>query len=234
MKCMIIEDEFLALKQMESYVQQTPFLSLCGSASNAQEALEMYHQIQPDLLFVDINLPDLNGMEFVKSLNDSCLVIFTTAYSEYAIDSYKVDAVDYLLKPISYIDFLKSTHKARKRHENASATNKSNQEKHLFIKSGYRLVRINLANIKYIEGMREYVRIHLAEGNTLTCLKSMKSLEEILPANKFIRIHRSYIVNIEQVESIERQRIIFDKNIYIPVGEQYKEKWEEFIEKYSL
>ncbi len=231
MKCMILEDEHLALKQMQRYVEQTPFLTLVASEANSLNAYKVYHNAKPDLLFLDINMPELNGMEFVKSLKNPCMLIITTAYSEYAIEGYKVDAVDYLLKPISYTDFLKAVEKARKIHElkQIPAETISNSARCLFVKSGYRLIRIKFSEIKYIEGMREYVRIHMQGGDSVMTLMSMKSLEEHLPKDLFMRVHRSYIVNLDKVTVVERQRIIFDNNVVIPVGEQYKEVFNDYI-----
>lgn len=233
LKAIAIDDEPLALKQMQTYIEKTPFLSLIGTASNAMEGLELFHKYNPDLLFVDINMPELNGMDMVKSLNSSTLIIFTTAYSEYAVDGFKVDAVDYLLKPIGYTDFLKAANKALQLYElkNSPEEIVSGDNQSLFVKSEYRLVRIKFSDIKYIEGMREYVRIHLADGSAVMTLLSIKSLEDKLPKEHFMRVHRSYIVNLDRIAVIERQRIIFDKDIYIPISEQYKEIFEDYIKK---
>lgn len=236
LKCLILDDEPLALKQMETYVEKTPFLSLAASSKNPVEAIRLYHEHQPDLLFVDINMPELNGIDFVKALNTNCMIIFTTAYSEYAIDGFKVDAVDYLLKPISYPDFLKAASKAKQLHElkNLSEESVSGDNQYLFVKSEYRLIRIKFAEIKYIEGMREYVRIHLTDGSNIMTLLSMKSLEERLPKDSFMRIHRSYIVNLAKITIIERHRIVFDKKTYIPISDQYKEAFDNYINKNFL
>jgi two-component system, LytTR family, response regulator LytT len=181
-------------------------------------------------------MPDLSGMDFVKSLPEKPYIIFTTAYSEYAIEGYKVDAVDYLLKPISYKDFLKAANKIKNLVELKgvkSETVKTARE-HLFVKSEYRLVRIELSEIKYIESMHEYVRIHLANDKPVMTLLSMKSIEEQLPPERFLRVHRSFIVNMERIKVIERFRIIFDNNVFIPVSDQYKTRFQEFINKNFL
>jgi two-component system LytT family response regulator len=229
---MILDDEPLALKQIQTYIQQTPFLTSVAASSDAIEAISLYEKEKPDLLFIDINMPELNGIDFVKSLPAPCLIIFTTAYSQYAIEGFKVDAVDYLLKPIGYPDFFRAANKARKLYEleNFSAKQDMDNE-YLFVKSEYRLVKLKLSDIKYIEGMREYVRIHLADDIKVITLLSMKALEDRLPKEKFMRVHRSYIVNLEKITVIERQRIVFDKTTYIPVSEQYKETFENFINK---
>ncbi len=235
-KCITIDDEPLALKQMADFIRQTPFMELVGECSSAFDAMEVLTQHQVDLMFVDINMPGLSGMEFIKSLEERPEVIFTTAYSEFAIEGFKVDALDYLLKPIGYNDFLKAAHKALNYFETqAKASNSGGgDEEYLFVKSEYKIVRIRLADIKYIEGMREYVRIYITTGKPVMSLMSMKSLEEKLPINSFMRVHRSFIVNLNHITTIERSRIIFDKDVYIPIGDLYKEKFQEYIDKHFL
>lgn len=233
-KCIAIDDEPLALKQMASYVEKTPFLELVESFEGALEAMEYLDNNSIDLMFVDINMPDLNGLEFVKSLKQKPRVIFITAYSQYALEGFKVDAIDYLLKPIGYADFLKSANKAKEWFDIQTTEQpeiKSDRE-FLIIKSEHKLIRISLTDIKYIEGMREYVRFHLAGQKPIMSLMSMKKLEAILPREEFMRIHKSYIVNLNKITVIERQRIIFDNEVYIPISDQYKAKFQEYIDKY--
>lgn len=235
--CLILDDEPLALKQMQGYVERTPFLSLAGTATTAAEAEEKVFEAAPDLLFADINMPGMSGMEFVKSLNEMIPVIFTTAYSEYAVDGFKVNAIDYLLKPIGYIDFLKAANKAKQFYElrqHAENPTISKDDACLFVKSEYRLVRIKFVDIKYIEGMREYVRIHLSDGTNIMTLLSMRVLEEKLSPYNFMRVHRSYIVNLDKITVVERQRIVFGKNCYIPIGEHYKDDFEQYVSKNFL
>ena len=232
-KCVAIDDEPLALKQIGAYLERTPFFETIALCSNAFEALKFIREGEVDLLFVDINMPDLNGLDFVRSLERKIPVIFTTAYSEYAIDGFQVDALDYLLKPISYASFLKSANKAKTWFD---VNHKSNevvqpQMDYLFVKSEHRLIRILLSDIKYIEGSNEYIIIHLMKEKPLTTLMRMKNIESMLPENQFMRVHRSFIVNLNQVKVIERNRIIFDEKIYIPVGEQYKENFQRFLDK---
>jgi len=229
-KCLAIDDEPLALQQIAGYIQQIPFLKLEAQCTNAFEALKVLESKSIDLMFVDINMPDLNGLEFVKSLEQKPLLIFTTAYSEYALEGFKVDAIDYLLKPFYFSEFSKAVQKAHNQFElrqNAKEVLDSNND-YLFIKSEYKLVRINLADILYIEGMKEYVRIHLAGQKPVMSLLSMKSLEEKLPEKRFMRVHRSYIVNLDKIITVERFRIVFD-NVHIPVSENYKEKFQAFL-----
>ena len=235
-KCLAIDDEPLALKQISSYIDKIPFFETVGLCQSAFEAMEHLEKNEIDLMFVDINMPDLNGMDFVKSLTVKPQIIFTTAYSEYAIDGFKVDAIDYILKPISYDTFLKSANKAKtwfeinqKQPETIQATKDC-----LFVKSEYKLIRIMLADIKYIESANEYIQIHLVNDQPVTTLIRLKSMEEQLPKDKFMRVHRSFIVNLDRVTEIERNRIIFDHKVYIPIGDQYKENFQAFIDKTFL
>ena len=232
-RCIAIEDEPLALKQLIGYIEKTPFLSLIGQFKNAFTALQFLQAGEVDLIFVDINMPDLNGMDFVKSLEKAPKVIFTTAYSEYAVEGFKVDALDYILKPIAYADFLRSANKAQQwfdMQEKTTLEFKAEKD-FLLIKSEHKIIRINFSDIQYIEGMREYVRFHLVGQKPIMTLMSMKSLEETLPNSVFMRVHRSYIVNLEKITVIERFRIIFDSDVFIPVSEQYKAKFQEYLDK---
>jgi DNA-binding LytR/AlgR family response regulator len=235
-RCIAIDDEPLALKKMGDYIEKTPYLETVALCESAFQAIEIIQNTPIDLMFVDINMPDLSGMDFVKSLNEKPVLIFTTAYSEYAIEGFKVDALDYLLKPIEYNDFLRAANKARKHIEGYSKKPEQLQlkEQQLFIKSEYKIVKINLPDIKYIESMREYVRIHLINSKPVMTLISMKKLEEFLPKEIFMRVHRSFIVNLNRITTIERNRIIYDDNVYIPVSEQYREEFKRYIDKYFL
>ena len=235
-RCIAIEDEPLALRQMEKYIEKTPYLQLCGSFESALEAMNAVNEETIDLIFTDINMPDLSGMEFVKSLVNPPKIIFTTAYEEYALEGFKVDALDYLLKPIGYSDFLKAANKAKTWFDSQSKPTESVQsnDQFLFIKSEYKVIRVNFADIKYIESMREYVRIHLLQQKPIMSLMSMKKIEEFLPASQFMRVHRSYIVNLHKVSTIEKSRIIFDGKVYIPISEQYKEKFQRFLDEFFL
>jgi two-component system LytT family response regulator len=187
-------------------------------------------------MFVDINMPDLNGMDFVKSLKNKPQVIFTTAYSEYAMDGFAVDALDYILKPISYAGFLKSVNKAKSWFElnEKQADSVQTTVDCIFVKSEYKLIRILLSEIKYIESSNEYIKIVLVNGDPITTLIRLKVMEEQLPKDKFMRVHRSFIVNLDRVNVVERNRIIFDHNIYIPIGDQYKDNFQAFVDKTFL
>jgi two-component system LytT family response regulator len=233
---MAIDDEPLALQQVAGYINKLPFLELVAQCSNAFTAIKIIENQEIDLMFVDINMPDLNGLEFVKSLSKKPLLIFTTAYSEYAIEGFKVDAMDYLLKPFSFAEFSKAANKAHTQFELIKNSKKDpenieSNDEFLFIKSEYKLLRINLNDIIYIEGMKEYVRIHQDKQIPVMTLLSMKSLEEKLPSDRFMRVHRSYIVNLRKVSTIERFRIVYPDKTRIPVSDNYKEKFQEFLEK---
>ncbi|MBK7626172.1 MAG: response regulator transcription factor [Bacteroidales bacterium] len=236
MKCLAIDDEPLALKQIGSYIKKTPFLELVSLCNNPFSAMEFIAENHVDLLFVDISMPDLSGMDFVKSLTIKPLVIFTTAYSEYAIDGFKADAIDYLLKPIGYKDFLRAANKANSMFElkTTHSEQKEVTRDHLFVKSDYKIIRIEFSDIKYIESVHEYVRIHLLDDKPVMSHISLKSIEEQLPASSFLRVHRSFIVNSARIKMIERNRIVFDNNVYIPVSDQYKANFQKFLSSHSL
>jgi len=235
-RCLAIDDEPLALRQIADYIKKTPFLKLAGQCESASKAIELLGNIPVDLMYVDINMPDLNGMDFVKSLEKPPKIVFVTAYSEYALEGFRVNAIDYLLKPVSYVDFLKSANKVKSwfdAHEQAPDEVKSDKD-FLFIKSEYKIIRLNFNDIKYVEGMSEYIRIHLTGSKPVMTLLSMKAIEEQLPSERFMRVHRSYIVNLEKISVIERSRIVFEGNVYIPVSDQYKAKFQSFIDKNYL
>ena len=184
-----------------------------------------------NVIFVDINMPDLNGMDFVKSLENPPCIVFVTAYSEYAVEGFRVDALDYLLKPVSYSDFLRSANKVIKwlNMQQRNTSQISSDKDFLFIKSDYKLLRINFSDIRYIEAMNEYIRIHLTNSKPVLTLTSMKLIENQLPVDRFMRVHRSYIVNLSKITVVERNRIVFDGKIYIPVSEQYNNKFQKYI-----
>jgi len=235
-KCLSIDDEPLALQQIGAYIEKTPFLEPVALCLSAFEALKYLENNEVDLMFVDINMPDLNGMDFVKSLTKKPQVIFTTAYSAYAMEGFQVDAIDYILKPISYAVFLKAANKAKTWFElnHKPAETIQTTADCIFVKSEYKLIRILLSEIKYIESSNEYIQIHLTNEDPITTLIRLKVIEEQLPKDKFMRVHRSFIVNLDKVKMIERNRIVFDHNIYIPVGDQYKEGFQAFIDKTFL
>lgn len=232
-KCIAIDDEPHALRQLAEYIEAVPYLSLEGSFESAFDACNFLHDNAIDLIFVDINMPDINGIDFVKSLSKNVKIVFITAHSEFAYDGFQLDAADYLLKPISFIDFLKSVNKVNERYfqQNSSLPEIHQNRDYLFIKSEYRVIRINFKDIKYIESKREYVKIFLEGSEPITTLMSIKKLEETLPGNMFMRVHRSFIVNLDKITVVERNRIVFDNKVYIPISENYGEKFQEYMEK---
>lgn len=238
-RCAVIDDEPLALGLMASYVKKTPFLELVGSYSSAVQAMQEMHDNPVDLIFLDIQMPELNGLDYSRMISPQTRVVFTTAFNQYALDGYKVNAIDYLLKPISYPDFLLAANKAqewfRLVEQSQQSEKKENQDEKLsiFVKSDYKLIRIELKNILYVEGLKDYVKIY--EDNTgrpVISLMSMKAMEEMLPADRFMRVHRSYIVQKEKIRIIEHNRIVFG-NTYIPIGDSYKQAFQDFLNKRS-
>lgn len=245
-RILVIDDEPLALQQLAAYATKIPYFEIVGECLSAIEAREIMDNEQVDAIFVDINMPDINGMDFVRSLAAPPIVVFTTAYSEYAVDGYKVDAVDYLLKPFSLDDFRRAAMKVKKRyelennvgmapapHQNAmqqtGAPLPSASNDDLFLKTDHRVVRVDISTIRYIEGMSEYLKVHIMDQRPLIVLLSMKKMEEHLPSH-FLRIHRSYIVNMRQVQEVTKNRVVMDKDTYLPVGDIYKESLSKYLE----
>jgi two-component system, LytTR family, response regulator LytT len=227
-----IDDEPLALKLVAGYIERTPSLNLLGKFENPLEAMAFVSGSGVDLIFIDIQMPGLTGIEFTRSLLKGPKVIFTTAYEKYAFEGFKLDVVDYLLKPFSYEEFLKAVQKAERSillEKKIPGKIESNSE-FLFIKSDYKIKRINFNDILYIEGLKEYVKIFTQnEPVPVLSLTSLKLLETKLPPEKFMRVHRSFIVNLHKIDTIARSRIIFGKT-YIPVGDQYKEKFQGYLD----
>ncbi len=233
--CLIVDDEPLALNLIEGYVKKTPFLQLAGKCSSAFEVLEKIGSEKIDLLFLDIQMPGLTGMELSRSLKNGPKVIFTTAFEEYALEGFKVDAIDYLLKPFNYEEFLKAANKARE--WIAALEGKKTEEgdtNTLFVKSEYKLVKIDLQKVLYIEGLKDYAKIYLKDQTRpVMSLMSLKSLDEQLPASRFMRIHRSFIINLEKIDLIERNKVVIG-NTSIAVADAYKETFQEYLTKRSM
>ncbi|HBK29626.1 MAG TPA: DNA-binding response regulator [Parabacteroides sp.] len=227
--CAIVDDEPLAATLLESYVLKTPFLELKGKYSSAVDAMPALHDSPVNLLFLDIQMPELNGLEFSKLLPSDTKIIFTTAFDQYAIDSYRVNALDYLLKPISYSDFLHSVQKAQEWFEKMMPP-----LNRIFVKTEYKLLQIGLDDILYIEGLKDYVKIFLeSDPRPVLSLISMKAVEDMLPSDRFVRVHRSFIVQPEKIKVIERNRIVFGKE-YIPISDNYKQHFFDFLAKHSI
>lgn len=235
LNCLIVDDEPLALDLLESYVKRTPFLNLIGRCGSALEVLQRIREESVDLIFLDIQMPELSGLELSRILGGQIRIIFTTAFEQYALEGFRVDALDYLLKPVSYPEFLKSADKALKWFEmKGNAQAPQGGEDSIFVKSDYKLLKVELRKICYIEGLKDYVKIYLEDASQpIVSLISMKSLEELLPSSSFIRVHRSYIVNLDKIRVIERNRIVFGKN-YIPVSDSYKDKFTDFLNRKTV
>lgn len=233
--CAIIDDEPLAIGLLESYVQRTSYLSFQGSYSSAVQAMGALSENPVQLLFLDIQMPELNGLEYANLVPASTRIVFTTAFGQYALDGFKANALDYLLKPISYADFLKATERAKTWFE---AMNRPTEEavtapQSIFVKSDYKLVQIRLDHILYIEGLKDYIKIYEEDATRpILSLMSMKAMEELLPADQFIRVHRSYIVRKDKIRTIDRARIVFGKT-YIPISDSYKATFQEYLDAHS-
>ena len=241
-RCLAIDDEPLALRQLASYIKKIPFLELVEACQSALDARKIMEEEMIDAIFVDINMPDLNGMDFVKSLAAPPLIVFTTAYSEYAIDGFKVDAIDYLLKPFGLDDLRRAANKVKKHYELLNASIPSTALSHeaptaddnvLFLKTEHRVVRVDIDKIKYIEGMSEYLKIHFIDARPLIVLLSMKKIEERLPAT-FMRIHRSYIINLKLIKEVNKNRVIMDADSYLPIGDLYREAFNDYLNRNYL
>lgn len=231
--CAIIDDEPLAAGLLKSYAEKTPFLNLIGTYGSAVEAMKELRNNPAHLLFLDIQMPELSGIEFAKILPKETKVIFTTAFEQYAIEGYKVSALDYLMKPVSYEEFLKAANKAldwfcvsQKRLTYAA-------DRFMYVKSDYKLVRVALDDILYIEGLKDYIRIYLTDGQKIMSLMNMKKMEDYLPRPEFLRTHRSYIVHMSKAEAIERFRIVFGDQ-YLPISDSYKEDVQQYFDSHTL
>ena len=237
-RCLAIDDEPLALQQLTTYIQKIPFLELAAQCQSALEARKFLEQDTVDAIFCDINMPDLNGMDFVKSLQAPPLIVFTTAYSEYAVEGFKVNAVDYLLKPFGLDDFRRAANRIKERQESVSTNTQhptpNTQPDTLFVKTDYRMVKIYIPDIRYIEGMSEYLKIYLeGEDKPIITLLSMKKIETRLPEN-FMRIHRSYIVNLHKIQEVNKNRIIMDAETFLPIGDVYRESFQQYLDTMFL
>ena len=241
-RCIAIDDEPLALRQVKSYISKIPTLELVAACSNAAEAQAVLDAESVDLLFVDINMPDINGIDFVRGLENPPMVIFTTAYSEYAIEGFRLDAVDYLLKPFAFSEFNKAVDKACSLFEliklrdgktagveyEAVAPETETDEDYISVKADYKVTLVRHADIIYLESVGEYVRLHLTNGSTITTLFRLKNMESLLPERKFMRIHRSYIINLSHLTSFTRGKVYLSCGDDLPVGANYREAFREY------
>ena len=248
-RCMAIDDEPLALQQIVTYINKVPFLELATQCQSALEARQFLEQDTVDAIFCDINMPDLNGMDFVKSLTTPPLIVCTTAYAEYAVEGFKVNAVDYLLKPFGLQDFQRAANRLKDRLSpklgDDRGLNKGNissssdpqppnlgglEDDTIFLKTEYRIVKVSISYIRYVEAMSEYLKVHIeGDSKPIITLLSMKKMEERLP-DYFMRIHRSYIVNLKMIQEVNKNRIIMDKDTYLPIGDMYKDAFQQYLD----
>ena len=253
-RCLAIDDEPLALQQIAAYIGKVPFLELAAQCQSALEAHQFLQHDTVDVIFCDINMPDLNGMDFVKSLVVPPLVVFTTAYAEYAVEGFKVNAVDYLLKPFGLQDFMRAANRVKERISNEKlvisnydnqtsadsadnsnhnysllTTNSSLTDDTIFLKTDYRIVKVSISDIRYVEAMSEYLKVYLeSDPKPIITLLSMKKMEERLP-DCFMRIHRSYIINLTKIQEVNKNRVIMDSETYLPIGDLYKETFQNYL-----
>ncbi len=253
-RCLAIDDEPLALQKLVTYINKVPYLELAAQCHSAMEARTFLEHDTVDAIFCDINMPDLNGMDFVKSLIVPPLVVFTTAYSEYAVEGFRVNAVDYLLKPFGLQDFMRAASRIKDRINSEKAamssfdnqtssesaetgpTNSSSaadaplQDDTLFLKTDYKILKVSISDITYVEAMSEYLKVHLKqEQRPIITLLSMKKMEERLP-QYFMRIHRSYIVNLHAIQEVNKNRVILSGDVNLPIGDMYRETFQQYID----
>lgn len=234
LRCAIIDDEPLAAELLAGYAERTPGLRLTGVYGSAVAAMKDLRQSPVDLLFLDIQMPELSGLEFARLLPTETRVVFTTAFDRYAVDGYKVNAAGYLLKPVSYEQFAATVATVAESVAAGRRRSAAARDGFVYVKSEYKLVRVDLADISHIEGVKDYVKIYLGgRRRALMSLMSMKTLEDSLPRGQFIRVHRSFIVNMAKVTMIDRGRIVVGED-YIPVSESYKDRVQEYIDDHCL
>ncbi len=237
LKCVIVDDEPLAVKMLENYVARTPFLALSGAFTDSMEALAQLPVLQPQLVFLDIQMPDLNGLELSRMVPAGTRIIFTTAFKQYAFESYEVSAIDYLLKPIRYQKFLEAATKAQQwfAREEARPAPPVAAPASFFLKVDGRLRKVDLSDILYVEGMKDYVLVHLAsEKQPLVTHNTMKAMEEQLPPGRFMRVHRSFIVSLNRIDSVTRDGDVMVAGRLIPVTDSYRPRFEEYLQLHSL
>ena len=243
MRCIAIDDEPLALRQISAYISKIPFLELQATFRSAVVAQEWLQENEVDLIFVDINMPDMSGVEFVQSLDAKAMVIFTTAYAEYAIEGYKLSAIDYLLKPFGLKDITRASEKALSLYElvqfqrNAQIEQKESEEVEaesekdlLSVYADRKTHLVKMSNIVYVESAGEYVRLHLADGTNLVTLFRLKNMEASLQSSQFMRVHRSYIINLTYVTGFTKGRVFLSNEEYVPIGENYKEQFISYMD----
>ena len=243
-KCIAIDDEPLALKKLVTYIKKIPYLELVAQCRSAIEAQQVIESQEVEAIFLDINMPDLNGLDFAKSIQDHSkgpVMVFTTAYSEYAIEGYKANAVGYLLKPYGFVEFEAAAQKVKDiceiRQQSASLVEVSanTNDGVIYVKSDYKIVRIDIESIRYIEAMSEYLRIMCDnKDKPVIVLLSMKKIEEHLPSTKFMRIHRSFIINLDKISEVKKNHVVVEGDVSLPIGDNYKDIFMNYLNKRIL
>lgn len=234
LRCCIIDDEPLALELVKSYVEKTPFLELVDAFPSASLAVKTIIEADIDLVFLDIQMSELNGIEFARVIPPKCRIVFITAFPQYAVEGFRANALDYLLKPVSYNEFVEAANRALVWFQlNERAEAHDDEQQYIIVKSEYKLMQIAVSDILYIEGLKDYVRIFLENGTSVMSLMSLKTLEASLPATRFIRVHRSFIVQTSKIKVIERNRIVFGKQ-YIPISDTYKGVFSDYVSRHTL
>lgn len=241
LRCLLVDDEPLALRLLASFVARVPGLVLVGTCRSALEARETLRREPVDVIFLDIQMPDLTGVEFVRSLRPEALVIFTTAYESFAVEGFALNALDYLLKPIAFDRFLQAVQRAQDRLTTRTESSAAAAapaiaaapEDYIFVKADYHSQRVSLREIRYLEGLKDYVKIFTAAPRPLLTLNSLKAFEERLPATDFVRVHRSYIIALAHIDSIRKNRIYLGEAV-IPIGDAFVESFNRAIEKRNM
>lgn len=231
-RCCVIDDEPLAAQLISGYIDRTPFLENAGAFDSAQGAIKHVLEGKIGLIFLDINMPQLNGLEFARIIPPTTRVVFTTAYDNYAVEGFKVNAVDYLLKPVSYEEFKSAAIRALREAPAHKPEEPVTLRDFIIVKSEYKLVQIAVDDIIYVEGLKDYVKICTKDSSIMT-LMNIKNLEQSLPPELFMRVHRSFIVNKTKIKVIERNRIVFG-NVYIPISETYKQAFSEYVNSHLV
>lgn len=227
MRCLIVDDEPLARQVLKEFVDRVPFLEVVGNCGSATEAIDLMNNTPVDLIFLDIHMPRLSGLDFISSINNPPQFIFVTAFSEYALQGFNVNATDYLMKPVPFDRFLKAVYKAYELHRlrsKATVNTESDNSKYLLVKSGYQTIKVILDSILYIEGLKDYVKIHTEGKKPILSLLTMKGLVASLPSSGFIRIHKSFIVSTARISTISRNRVLIGER-WLPVGEIYRDEF---------
>lgn len=229
-RCVIIDDEPLALEISKNFIEKIPHLQLIGSFTDAIEGVEFIRKQKPDILFLDIQMPDVNGIQLLKSLDVNPVTIFTTAYSQYALEGFELDVADYLLKPFSFERFERAVNKAIQLHEQRSQLLKNKElAEFFFVKSEYQQIKINVADVRYMEGLDDYVKIHVKEGRPILTLMSLKNMLEKLSGLPFQRVHRSFIVPLHQVKAVRNKKIVLLDATEIPIGASYADEVNKWL-----